>query len=64
MALRDWRSVVTKDYPDPGPVTNEAIQANQDDPRLRGSIRMATGRVWDDEEYEERRNKVLNTPLP
>ncbi len=63
MALRDWKSVVAKEFPDPGPVTKEIVDANKGDIRLRGSVRMATGRVWDDDEYEARRDKVLNTPL-
>ena len=32
--------------------------------RFRGSVRMSTGRFWTDAEYEKRRRKVLNTPLP
>ena len=32
--------------------------------RYRGSVRISSGRIYTDEEYEKRREKVLNTPLP
>lgn len=31
---------------------------------FRGSVRISTGRFWAQEEYEERRNKVLKMKLP
>lgn len=30
----------------------------------RGSVRLSSGRYYTNEEYEERRKKVLKTPLP
>ena len=32
--------------------------------RFRGSVRIALGRFYTDDEYEKRRKRILNTPLP
>jgi hypothetical protein len=65
MALLSWREVIRKDFPEMGPITAETkrrILKNRR--RFRGGVRISTGRVWDTVEYEDRRKRVLNTPLP
>lgn len=32
--------------------------------RYRGSVRMSTGLFYTDTEWEEKRKRILNTPLP
>ncbi|ODS36388.1 hypothetical protein BEH94_12070 [Candidatus Altiarchaeales archaeon WOR_SM1_SCG] len=32
--------------------------------RFRGGVRISTGRFYTEEEWENKRNKVLSTPLP
>jgi hypothetical protein len=63
--MSGWRAVIEKDMPEQPKITEEIRQqtiAHSD--RFRGSVRLSTGRFWTDEEYQERRKKVLNTPLP
>ncbi len=65
MLTNDIRTLIHKDFPCLGPVTKEVRdQMKRDAARYRGSVRLATGRVWTNEEYAERRNRVLSTPLP
>ncbi len=61
----DWRSFIRKDLPKIGPITKETVQYTLENAaRFRGSVRSSLGRIWTDEDYEERRNRILNTPLP
>lgn len=65
MSLRNWNDLVREDYPEMGPVTEETIEKiEQNRHRFRGGMRISTGRIWKDDEYEKRRRKVLNTQLP
>lgn len=32
--------------------------------RFRGGVRISLGKFYTDEEFEKRRKKILNTPLP
>ena len=65
MPLPDWKEVIKKDFPTMGSITAETKRAMLENRhRFRGGVRISTGRVWETEEYEERRNRVLNTPLP
>ena len=65
MNLREWRELIREDFPEMGPTTEEttkAIEKNCD--RFRGGMRISTGRIWQDDEFEERRRRVLSTPVP
>jgi hypothetical protein len=65
MNLRDWKELVKEDFPEMGPVTAETIEAVEKNCyRFRGGMRISTGRIWRDDEFEERRRKVLSTPVP
>lgn len=63
--LKDWRKVLTEDIPGNLTVTTKTVDvAVSQGRRYRGSMRISTGRIWTDEDYEKRRKKILATPLP
>jgi len=63
--LKDWRKVLTDDIPGNLTVTTKTVDvAASQGRRYRGSMRISTGRIWTDEDYEKRRKKILATPLP
>lgn len=65
MALPDWREVVKTDFPEMGVITEKTKERIEKHRRcFRGGVRISTGRIWEDAKYEERRTKVLRTPLP
>jgi len=65
MAQQDWRNLIKVDNPTVGPVTKKTVEcAKRLSHRFRGSMRMALGKIITDKEYEARRKKALNTPLP
>jgi hypothetical protein len=65
MKLKGWREVVMVDFPPSGPITRKSVAlALKEGSRFRGSMRVSTGRVWTDREFEKYREKVLSTPLP
>jgi len=65
MSLPDWSELVKKDFPEMGPVTQKTLLAiAKHRHRCRGGMRIFTGRIWQDEEFEKRRRRVLSTPLP
>jgi len=54
-----------KKMPDRGPITKEVINCILNEAsRFRGGVRLSIGRVWTNKEYDERRKRILNTPLP
>ena len=65
MKLRNWDEVVFEDIPEPGPITEDVVKkVKVDSNKYRGSVRMASGRIWIDEEFEKYRREILNRPLP
>jgi hypothetical protein len=65
MALPNWRDVIKRDFPEMGPITGETRQrVLRDRRRFRGGVRISVGRIWETAEYEQRRARVLDTPLP
>jgi hypothetical protein len=65
MKLKEWRNVLTTDFPSAKPVTQKTVDlALKEGRRFRGSMRVSTGRIWTDQAFERFRAKVLNTPLP
>lgn len=65
MRLKDWREVLTADLPGSVPVTRKTVEmVCEQSRRYRGGMRISTGRIWTDAEYEKRRAKILATPLP
>jgi hypothetical protein len=63
--LKDWREVLTEDIPRSITVTPKTVEmAVSQGRRYRGSMRISTGRIWTNEDYEKRRAKILATPLP
>jgi hypothetical protein len=63
--LKDWREVLTTDLPRGVPVTRKTVEMiREQSQRYRGGMRISTGRIWTDADYEKRRAKVLATPLP
>ncbi len=60
MAIKDWREVVTTDFPQEPPITEETKRLNGEyAKRRRADVRIATGRIKTDAEYEARRNRIL-----
>ena len=66
MRLRNWYEVVRVDFPDIGEVTERTVKNIVEAARYGTgyTVREAMGRVWYSEDYEARRKRVLNTPLP
>ena len=65
--LKDWREVIHADLPERGEITKKTVETTQKMARAgysTGSMRMDTGRIHITQDYEMRRRKVLNTPLP
>jgi len=65
MGLKKPWEVRDVDYPPHRVITEATRQISiSEQGRFRGSVRHVTGRFYTDAEYEQRRNKVLNHPLP
>jgi hypothetical protein len=63
--IPDWRDVVTRDFPPEPPVTQAAVDlAVRQGFRVRGSMRLSTGRVRTDAEHEAQRQRVLYRKRP
>lgn len=61
----DWKELIGVDLPKDKPITEETRTLTKNESsRFRGSVRLSTGRIWTEKEYEEHRKLVLNTPLP
>ncbi len=64
MKLKDWKDVIDFDWPR-HQITDETIAYNMVmATHYRSSARIATGRLYADNHYEIRRQKILSTPLP
>jgi hypothetical protein len=65
MRLKDWREVIFEDS-SRIEVTEETVRNGVKMAQMgyRTDMRIATGRVYTDAQYESWRAKVLNTPLP
>lgn len=63
-----WEEVVERDFPERRPVTVKTRESLKENPllasRYRCSMRIATGRIYTDEEFEARRTQVFSTELP
>jgi hypothetical protein len=63
--LKQWNQVVYCDFPADKPVDRAAIDMTKNQSyRFRGSMRISTGRIWVNSEFEKYRRRILNTPLP
>ena len=61
----NWKDLIKKDMPKMGPITDETVDCTLNNAsRFRGSMRVSTGRIWTDKDYDERRKRVLNAKLP
>jgi len=62
---RRWTDVLSLDLPERMAATEKTREAIlRYAKRFRGGARLAMGRIYTDAEYEERRSRVLGTPLP
>ena len=62
--MKAWTEYIDVDMPDRGPITKESVECTKKESgRIRGSVRLSTGRLWTDEDYEARHDRVYNTPL-
>ena len=65
MKLRGWKDVIFMDFPKMAAVSEKAVrQIKQDSKSYRGSVRLATGKILTDKEYEKRTNTLRQKPLP
>jgi len=65
MKLKSWQEVLTADLPRSTAITQKTVAtALEQGRRYRGSMRIASGRIWTDADFEHWRAKVLATPLP
>lgn len=63
--VRKWQDVVDTDFPEMAPITEQTVDdAVLNGSRFRGSVRISTGRIWTDKDFQARRERVRNTPLP
>jgi len=60
----EWNQVMETDFPRIVITQKTKETTLRESTRYRGNVRISTGRFWTDEEYEERRKRILNTPLP
>jgi len=59
------RSVIDVPLPVPKKVTAKSKEHTiKESHRFRGSVRIACGKFYTDEEFESRRKRILSTPLP
>ena len=57
--------LINADFPDMKPITkNTKKDVINNSSSYRGSVRLSTGRFFTDSEYQNKKKKVLNTPLP
>ncbi len=57
---KEWNDVLDADLPKVK-ITKEMVERSQKaSRRVRSSVRISTGKVWADDEYEEYRNKILD----
>ena len=65
MNAREKANVLDERLPLLGKVTLDTIaETKRLNSRFRGSVRVSTGRVYTDDEFQARRKRVLNTKLP
>lgn len=67
LRLKDWREVIFEDFPEIRITdrTRTTMRRAAESARyLINNVRIATGRFYTDSEYEARRSRILNTPLP
>jgi len=60
-----WKSFINEPLPKIGLITKKTVRrTGENECRFRGSMRVSTKKIWTTSEYEARRKRVLNTPLP
>jgi hypothetical protein len=65
MGSNNWVDWIDVDFPETEPVTSKTVsETKRLSSKFRGNVRISTGRIWTDEEYQQYRDKILNTPLP
>lgn len=63
--LDDWKTYITRDLPQVGPITQATIDCTTKNcNRFRGSVRAASSRIITDDEYQMRRQSVMDKKLP
>jgi len=62
---KNWVDLIDQDLPEFGSITEESIRVAEQEPyRFRGSVRMSSGMIWTDTEYEIFRENELKKTLP
>ena len=65
MKTPEGADVLFKDFSPMAPVTGLTLSMiRKFGKKYRGSVRVSTGRIWTQEEYDERRTRVLNRVMP
>lgn len=65
VSISNWKDLIRRDFPKDVPITEQTIETTKKyASRFRGSVRMAKGRMWISSEFEKRRKRILQTPLP
>jgi len=63
--VRSTRDILDDESLEEQPVTDATLrEVEKSFGVFRGSVRLATGRIYTDEQFEERRLRVLALPLP
>jgi len=64
-SIGKWASVVEEDFPPRHPITARTKQVVKKKARhFRCSMRVATGRFYEDVDYDAWRERILSTKLP
>ncbi len=66
---KSWKEVIFEDLPKMGKITEESLKRTRSYSRSGRyspikNTRLSTGRIWTDEDFEARRKRVYDTPLP
>lgn len=62
---KSLKSVIDRSPPVPKKVTKKTREKTMiEADRFRGSVRISSGKFYTDEEFEDRKRRVFNTPLP
>ncbi len=65
MDSKGLSKLIDRDFPDFTPINDNTIEvAKNESLRYRGSVRIATGKFWTNEQYEKNRERVLSSQLP
>ena len=65
MDLKNLSDIIDAKLPLPDKITEKTKEVTRKEShRFRGSVRICLGKFYTTKEFEDRRKRVINTPLP